>query len=422
MSIYILNKRYGKSAGKILAETAQSLDRIRQRKHELWILACYVEFDLVEEYVNYLLKSIRITDIYLAFSYSEIYKHGPNNSANKLREAVIRLKNKGIHFEWKALASSKLMHSKGYALIQRSDGDLSGGVVLTTSANFTAPGFKGENIEIGYLSTKKKDIKDFEAAYDYLWENLGRDIDEAVFKQEEYLLKFALLSSGLFLHKWSGSVSQQVGIRYELTPLAKEKGKIAPELASVGFEAGDTFTRQVLSMSEIPDKEIPRSFIRRFTIETYWGRWCPIDAWEVLSKSFKGANQFIREFKSATEESVLSSAKEQALIVQNDLIAKALIKPVPENHLENWAARIRDLRSSHRRLERFYIGYEAHELPYTIEQTSEIQELFDSLMEAIEISKATNVAKNKVVAAMEKSNPNLIALTKKEIQIVKNEQ
>lgn len=420
MSIFILNKEHGKSAGKLIAETAQSLERIKQRRHELWILTCYVEFDLVEEYVDYLLKNIRITDVYLAFNFSEIYKDGPNNTAEKLRQVTNRLEKKGIGFEWKALASSKLVHSKGYALIQRSNGAVSGGVVLTTSANFTVPGFKGGNIEIGYLSTKKKDINDFETTYDYLWENLGKDIDSAVFKQEEYLLKFALISSGLFLHKWSGSLSQQIGIRYELTPLAKEKGTIAPELAAVGFEAGDTFTRQVLNLSDLPAKEIPRSFITRFTIETYWGRWCPIDAWVALSKSFEGANQFIQQFESATEESALIDAKEKAFAVQKDLIIKGLIKPVKENHLENWVTRIQELRSSHRRLERFYIGYEVHELPYAIDQKSEIEELFDSLMEAIELSKAVNIAKGKVVAAMTKANPNLVAFTDEEVQIVRD--
>lgn len=426
MSIYILNKelsksarKLSKSAGKLIAETARSLDRIRQRRHELWILTCYVEFDLVEVYVGYLLKDIRITDVYLAFNFSEIYKDGPNKTAERLKKITNSLEKKGINFEWKALASSKLVHSKGYALIQRSHGTVSGGVVLTTSANYTVPGFKGGNIEIGYLSTKKIDINDFEATYDYLWENLGRDIDSAVFKQEEYLLKFALLSSGLFLHKWSGSLSQQIGIRYELTPLAKERGAIAPELAAVGFEAGDTFTRQVLNMSELPAKEIPRSFTTRFTIETYWGRWCPIGAWDVLSKSFEGADQFIQQFETATEESALREAKEKAIAVQSDLIAKGLIKPVNENHLENWAARINDLRSNHRRLERLYIGYEAHELPYSIDKKPEIQELFDSLMEAIELSKAKNISKRKVAEAMKKANPDLIALTKDEVKMVR---
>lgn len=260
----------------------------------------------------------------------------------------------------------------------------------------------------------------FEKTYNYLWDELGREIDESIFKQEEYLLKFALLSSGVFLHKWSGSLSQQIGIRYELTPLAKEKGTIAPELEAVGFETGDTFTRQVLNMSKLPEKEIPRSFITRFTIETYWGRWCPIDAWDTLSKHFEGARQFIQEFNSATEEIILADAKKEALTVQNDLIDKGLIKPVKEDHLNNWEERINELRKSDQRLKRFYIGYEAHKLPYTIEQKADIQDLFDSLVQAIELSKAKNIAKSKFISARINSSPNLISLTKDEVKIIRN--
>lgn len=418
MSIYILNNELGKSAWELIADSSISLEKIHQRRHELWILTCYVDFDLVEQYVNVLKNNIRITDVYLAFNFSEIYKDGPNKASEKLGKITRSLKKNGIEFEWKALASSKLVHSKGYALIQRSGGAVPGGIVLTTSANFTVPGFKGGNVEIGYLSTKKKDVQDFEKAYNKLWDKLGREIDLAIFKQEEYLLKFALLSSGVFLHKWSGNLSQQIGIRYELTSLAKEKGAIAPELANVGFETGDSFTRQVLNMSELPPKEIPRSFINRFTIETFWGRWCPIDAWNALRKSFEGANQFIQQFEKATDESILNKVKKESLLVQKDLVEKTLIKPVKDNHLENWAIRIQELRSNHRRIERFYIGYEAHELPYAIDQKSEIEDLFDSLMEAIEISRAMNIAKAKVVDGWEEADPNLVALTDEEVEIV----
>ena len=294
------------------------------------------------------------------------------------------------------------------------------GVVLTTSANFTKPGFKGENIEIGYLSIKKKDINGFKHAYNYLWDELGRDLGKAIFKQENYLLKFALLSSGVFLHKWTGNLSQQVGIKYVLTPLAKERGTIAPELAAVGFEAGSTFTRQVLKLDALPKKEVPKQFITSFTIETYLGRWCPLEAWTTLSKSFEGAAEFIQKFEAETEESVLLKLVDEALAVQNDLVEKGLIKPVSQDHIVNWASRITELRSNSRRLERFFMGYNAHKLPYTVEQKSDVLELFDSLEEAIELTKSKNIAKKKLDEAKKNSNPELLLLSEDEKQKIKS--
>ncbi len=420
MSIQILNKDHGKSAGKHINEAAQSLDRKKQRRHELWILSCYVDLGLVEEYVDYLLKSIRLTDVYLAFNFAEIYKAGPIDTEKKLYSIQKNLNDRNIEFEWRTLASSKLVHSKGYALIQRSDDKISGGVVLVTSANFTAPGFKGDNVEIGYLSNRKIDVQNFEKAYDYLWDNLGVDVSTAIFKQEKYLLKFALLSSGLFLHKWSGSLSQDVGIKYKLTELAKEKGTIAPELAAVGFETGDTFTRQVLQLGDLPQKEVPRSFITRFTIETYWGRWCPSCAWNTLSETFEGAKQFVAQFKEATKESIMSKTKNKALEIHNGLIKEALIKPVKPDHLDNWVLRIQELRKNYRRLERFFTGYEAHELPYTIEQKSDVIDLFGSIEESIELTKAINIAKEKIVSAINNADPGLISLTDEEKLVIKD--
>lgn len=418
MSIHILNKDHGKSAGRILTEAVRSFQRKKQRRHELWILSCYVDLDLIESYVSHLLKSTRITDVYLSFNFAEIYKIGPTETKDKLLSVQRNLKEIGVYFEWKALSSSKLVHGKGYAIIQRVNGNIKDGVVLITSANFTNPGFKGGNVELGYTSTKKQDLKDFENKYDHLWDEVGADIGKAIFKQNDLLFKFALLSAGVFIHKWSGSLSQQVGIKYELTELAKEKGTIAPELVAVGFEAGDTFTRQVLNLSELPQKEVPSSFIKRFTIETYWGRWCPAEAWKRLSSTFEGSQGFIEEFQSAVEDETLLVIKNDAYSVQQQLIEQGLIKKVKKDHLSRWVNRVQELSANVDRLERIFIGYEVHKLPYSIEQKSDIVELFESLEETIELSKAKNICKEKIMSAISSGDLNTINLTSKEKRLI----
>lgn len=419
MSIVVINKYHGKLANDIIIENIKSLYKKRQKRHEFRILSCYIDLDLIKNITSQLIKEVRLTDIYLSFNFAEIYKYGPKNTKAKLLSIKNNLNKKDINFEWISLASSNFVHSKGYALMQRTGDDISGGVVLTTSANFTNPGFTGKNIELGYISTKKKDIRSFESIYDYLWDTLGCTLDSAIFKQEKYLLKYAVLSSGLFLHKWSGSLSQQVGIKYELTPHAKEKGSIAPELAALGFQSGDTFTRQVLNMDRLPQKEVPSLFITRFTIETYLGRWCPADAWNLLSKSFEGATEFIQQFQEVTKNSTLEQVTKEALAVQDELVKKNLIKPVKNDYLEKWANRILELRSNYRLLERFYTGYDVHALPYSAEHKTDIEELFNNLEETITLSKATNIAKDKARSAIDRSDPDLIKLSNDEESIVR---
>ena len=64
------------------------------------------------------------------------------------------------------------------------------------------------------------------------------------------------------------------------------------------------------------------------------------------------------------------------------------------------------------------MGCEAHELPYRIEQKSDVLKLFNSLEDAIELSKARNIAKDKVVQDIENANPEFIYLTDDEKQMV----
>ena len=160
MNIYRLHNDFGQSARALVISSAKSLRKKTRRPHELWILTCYIDFDLIEEFISDLIRDIRLTKVYLAFNYSEIYKHGPRKTEKKLRSIRDNL-GQACCFKWKAMASSNLMHAKAYALLQKTDERVNG-VLLVTSANFTRPGFEGENIEICYRSTKSRDIRQFQ--------------------------------------------------------------------------------------------------------------------------------------------------------------------------------------------------------------------------------------------------------------------
>ncbi len=183
MSIHILNNKHGVSAQNFLNRTCSDFESRKQRRHEVWILSCCLELELVESFVADLKKAIRVTDVYLAFSLAEICKIGPTDTQQKLQQIKTNLKDLGINFEWTALKAHGLVNCNGYAVIQRSDTAITEGIVITTSVNFTAVGFTGCNVELAYSSTTKKDLKDFVKIYHYLCEKLGCNI-EAVMLQE----------------------------------------------------------------------------------------------------------------------------------------------------------------------------------------------------------------------------------------------
>ena len=418
MNIYKLHNDFGQSARELVVSAAKSFRGRTRGSHELWILTCYIDFDLIEECISELIRDIRLTKVYLAFNYSEIYKYGPRKTEKKLRSIQDKLR-RTCQFKWRAIASSNLMHGKSYALVQEAD-DRPNGMLLVTSANFTRPGFEGENIEICYRSTRMRDIREFQETYRALWDEFGRGIDSSIFREEQYLLEYALLSSGKFIHKWSFNVRQHIGIKYVLTKRAKELGTVPPALEAIGFEAAaDTFTRQVIEWDDLPRKEVPRSFINRFTIETFWGRWCPTDAWNTLCGSFGNADESIRKFQAATKPRLIEKKKSEACKVQRDLVKQGLIEAVGKDHLERWATRVSELRADHRQLRRYFVGYDAHDLPYQIEQKREIRELYRNIEEAVEASKKKNIAKKKIKLVRKQCNAELIHLSAEEKDIIR---
>jgi hypothetical protein len=277
--------------------------------------------------------------------------------------------------------------------------------VLITSANFTDAGFFGvRNVEIAYASKKLKDIRDFEANFNILVDDFDMTLDDNIKIEDLRTFRYSLLSSGLFLHKWNGSLSQLLNIKYELTPLVKAQAQIPEELTSLGFQTGDTFSRNVLNIKELPKKDIPQGFTKAFTIETSWGRWCPRATWDEARKYLLGVEPFIESFREATTEKILDVACDEAQSTQDSLIKRGLIKAVSPGNINIWKERIVALRENQEKLERLFCGYEAHHLPFDIKNHSEIEDLYDSLVSSIELHGRRNTVMYKVLEAIDELN------------------
>lgn len=397
MSKHRIGKQHWSSAKDWFLEESANLDKRYQRRHELRILSCYVDLKALQSFVGELSEVVRLTDVYLAFDYSEVYRYGPHRLKKDLGAIRQSCTKKGIKIDFRFLANpSGLVHAKGYALLQRVDGDIAGGALLLGSANLTAPGFmEGGNVELGAMTRQLAQLRSFEVIFDALWEGLGRDaIDDAVFARDKNLFNFALLSSGVFLHKWEGSLRQLVGIRYKI--VNEEKWSQLPDdLQAEGFELSKTLTRQVLDLDDLPKRSLPGEFVRNFTIDTALGRWCPESAWAEVAGSESDA--FWAAFKAASTDEILEDKMRLAAARQEQLIREGFIATVDGEHLESWARRIRTLRDSQERLARLHTGYEAFPMPYDAQSTSEIEDLYESF----ELSLETRTYSNWVIRAVQ---------------------
>lgn len=407
MSLFPMSRAHNRIGFDELVNAADELERKKQHRHELWLLSCYLEPEVVRDLVAELDKRIRLTDVYLAFDVSEYYRIGPR----AVRKAMGALKSSctqrspGVYFDWRVLAARAkgkgmggLVHAKGFAVLQRVDDIVSGGVLLIGSANLTRPGLsEGRNIELGYISKRLGDLRAFESAYDQLWSDYSVDIDSTALELDDAQFRYALLSSGVFLHKWSGGLRQLVGIKYQVAN--KEKwAQLPPELKEEGFELSDTLTRQPLPLKDLPQREVSADFARSFTIDTAIGRWCPREVWQLVAE--QDAEQFVQAFNAATDLEKLNAMLPELKQRQDELIARELIRPVDKDHLDRWLERISALRANPDRLRRIHTGYEDFYLPYDPKRVAEIADLFESLEDSLRMRSSDNWVAKKLKACI----------------------
>lgn len=411
MKIELFGSKGSQTPAKLILNASKSLSKKKQLRHELWLLSCYVNFNIIKKLINNLRKEIKLTDVYLIFNFGEIFNAGPKKTKKILNGIEIWCQKKDINFEWVAVSHSSLIHAKGYALIQKNSGKISDGTVIVTSGNLTKNGFHGKNIEIGFSSNKINQLKQFVSTYDYIWENYEKDIDDKILNEEKHILKYSLLSSGVFLHKWSDTLKQELGIKYKLTKYAKNQVNMPEDLAAFGVDTGDSCTLQIIKTLKLPEKNIPKQFTRLYTVDTYWGRWCTKEVWNEVKKYLDDGSNFISSFNKLTTADKLASYQLEAIELQNKMYELNYIKKNDQSHITKWAERIKQLKNNEKKLERIYTGYDEHDLPYGYENTKEIKDLYDNLLESINLSKKPNIIAKKILQADESFDYGQLALS-----------
>lgn len=419
MSIYLIDKKNNTDVISILRDMAQNFRYRYKRKHDIYIMTCYINLEKIKYLIDIISDELKIENVYLQFDYSEVWSHGIDVFCKYIKNLIDYYSIIDINFVVYCQSSQSLMHAKSYAIIQKRGDEVDSGIVLITSANATYHGITGRNIEIGYVANDIEDVNIYLNIFNDLNKRNYVDIFDNNAKHYAYLFKFMLLSSGVFIHKWSGSLAQSVGIKYDVTDSLRQSGgiKIPYELERAGFKTGDTFTRQILNLDKLPERMISRAFISKFTIETYWGRWCPKAAWDIATKDGSESDLFFSKFKEMTTKEKLLKIKLEASDTQSDLISSGYIEEVSEDHLDNWISRINDLREDVRKLDKFFCGYSAHPLPYRVEQKSEIKDLFDNLLESSNSAKKKSLIKNQVIAVCKTKKLNKIHISREDVLI-----
>lgn len=328
MAITTFGTAFGRSTSEVLLDEARKLPKRNSRKHTLLLLSCYIDPERIQNLLENLLGIVKLTNVHLSFNISEAFRIGPASVKSQMKTLGEWCKSKRVKLKWQALCAGTLVHSKGYSLYQtgKDANEVLAGFFLVGSPNLTKPGFfEARNIELGYISDNLDELVSFINTYDELAERFGKDIDDEVFKQNQALFRFSLLSEGIFLHKWDGSLSKLVGIRYQMTAEGRRNTQLAQEFVELGIEPGNSVTLQPIGLKYLPQKTISSGFVRKYTVDTLLGRWCPLDVWRTVAESIENKTNFLAQFRDATKPERMKEVLEKAQSIQTRLLERQLI-------------------------------------------------------------------------------------------------
>lgn len=414
---------HASKSGSLLTRIAESLegfDRRFQRRHELRILSCYIDFESVRKLITKVAEQVRLTDVELMFEMMEVSRGRlPNEAEHELQKIERWCQRHDRTFRWYPIRTGALMHAKGYCVVQRVQGEVGDGMVWIGSGNATAPGLgmsrSRMNIELSSVSTSTEDVTSFLEIWDHLAENT-RDISAAVEREDAYAFTYALLASGVFLHDWRDSLRSQVGVRYILTPEGRKAVSVDPQLVALGFDLEQATVNRNPLVAEVDfpsGRSLPPSFTRRYTIDTWLGRWCPRPIWIVVEDVVgrdKAFRTFRQAFLKATESEALDRVIEQEQEIERSLVERGFVA-TDDGRLSRWREKVEGLRDSEARLSRIFLRFEPFDLPYDYQAREEIESLRDNLFESLAIRSRQSLAARKLLDTEQQGTLNALDLT-----------
>jgi len=410
-------------------EKAKGNPKTRNRRiNELWILTCYIDHDLATlvKLIEVISNNFKLRNVYLYFNYAEALRYGPRKMKDMLDKIGNKLKKRKIDLIWFPVRiSNRLCHSKGYAIVQKdSYGDYIG-TLFVASANLTRRGFlwnTDSNIELSHYSYCKSDIQEFGNILEEFSEEENYDnLEEYVYRDDENLFRYALLTSGVFLNKWPGSLNADLSLRFSLNEIGqKELIATDPRLIAddFSFETNSLSKNYFKSHMKNMPKRIHRDFCKNFGIFSNLGYWIPISVWDkVEDMNAAGEEKYIIWFEKLTNPEKTEEARKLA---KTDMIKYKKYIDYDENKIDSWLERVDSLRGNTEKLKRYYYQYSKILMPYDFSNKKEVNDLFENIEKTLEMKNRLYVTGKKVRDAISSKNLDLIhKLTKEEIAILK---
>lgn len=378
----------------------------KRRYHNLYLTSCYFTPESAKEIIAKVSETIRLSCVTIYMDRKTAVLHGAKVLAKFC-------KNSPVDTEVFAVESETLFHSKAYALVAYEGTDqIYCGSLVVGSANLTGAGLtkRGGNIECLLGTQKNEVIDEFLSQLKELKAISLEDIDKfRLGARDSYTFKYALLQRGKFIHKWTGDLGQYFAVRFRLNKAGKDMiGD--PIFKSRGFDVETaTISKRYFEFEyEPPHLEDTEMLTKNYGIETFLGWWVPNTALLTLQRK-----QDVETFKSElfrTIDAQLAEIKERINEDSEYLEASNIVEKDESNSIVKFQKKIDALREDESRLMRIFTKFEVFDLPYDPQDKSEIEGLFDDILELCESRKRKNSAMKGFLNAYEGADLDLLDL------------
>ena len=385
-----MNCRDGRIKLQSVVRTLTDCDR--RRSYYLSVATCYCTPQAVCEFIEAIRAKVNSVGIFLYVDRRTAISIG-QTELSELENAYPDL------LSVYAVKAGRLFHTKGYCLAAYADDEPVHGRLAIGSANPTNAGLtEGHgNIESLAIHSDIATINGFLEFFDNE-ENLI-DLDELTdFSPDDTTdFQYALLTCGLFSHKWAATLPAYFAVRFRLNEEGRRRAQEGVDTPGFQMEAA-TIAKSYFDFNLHGWQPSDRNLVRNFGIECFLGHWIP----KSMIEDDEENNELFDQFKSALFEELESTIDSNCREICQDrdsLMQEGIIDEPETDPAQSFRDRIASLRHDRDQLFRIWSGRHFFEFPYDLGDVDAIQETFEDILRTARRRRRRNRSMNAVLEA-----------------------
>ena len=390
-----LNEQDGDMKLQSLVDELSSVDR--RRRYCLVLATGYFSQEAADQLIDSLTERLNIQEIVLYLPRSI--------AVSKKDELDTMIEVHGNLYVYPVRGN--FFHTKAYCLSSyddwnSEDAPVTGGRLAVGSANLTGSGLVATthgNVESLVVSEDLSLIEEFLGSLNNInymeFDDLYRYEDT-----DKHDFRYDLLSQGKFAYKYTTNMNDYLAIIYNLSREARTRQQQGFDDLGIpaGFESEtSTISKRYFDFDIDPYRPKGyRDLRKKYGIECYLGHWVPKIVVPPLTDERFGTfkTEMFCEIRNRLEYITLKITEEYDTLADRGIIEIDADKSDPS---ENFIRKVDELEEDDDRLFRIWSQLAFNDLPYDRNNTQGIDQIYDSIITTIRLSKRKNSTKRAVI-------------------------